>query len=287
MRLDASQSMHAIGTAAQLASGLMGTQHGGMGKRLAAGHAARSGLLAAQLAAHGFTSTEDIFECGYGSFPQAFSGGHETYDLTRLDAGLGEQYRSYDVAVKLWACRIPIHASLEAVSALRRSCSLDADQIALGAARAHKAVGFPYVPTSAASAQLNLRYCLAVLLLDGDVFVDQFGDDRIAASDVLELVARIDVVHDPELDAVGEGFAMETVVHITLAGGATLTAQGRARGPRADPVTTSDVVTKFRKATQAVLGEDQQARIHQSCLELTESRNMSEFVPLLILGRLD
>ena len=92
LSLDTAQCISAIGTAAQLSSGLMATQHGGMGKRLAAGKAAQSGAQAAQLAAQGFANVDNIFECGYGSFPSAFSGGRDSYDLTKLDAGLGKSF---------------------------------------------------------------------------------------------------------------------------------------------------------------------------------------------------
>ncbi len=38
-------------------------------------------------------------------------------------------------------------------------------------------VGWPYVPQGLTSAQLNLPFCVATLLLEGDVFVDQFTED--------------------------------------------------------------------------------------------------------------
>ncbi len=52
-----------------------------MGKRLLAGKAAQSGTLAAVLAEAGFTNVRDIFECEYGGFCSAFSGGQRTYTL--------------------------------------------------------------------------------------------------------------------------------------------------------------------------------------------------------------
>jgi len=129
LRLSADEAVHAIGTAAPQAAGLMGTHHGGMGKRLLAGKAAHSGVLAAQLARHGFTNVDNIFECGYGSFPSAFCGGRDTFQLDELDKGFGEIWLSRGVNFKLWACRVPIHPALEAIKALREQDPLKAEEI--------------------------------------------------------------------------------------------------------------------------------------------------------------
>ena len=57
-------------------------------------------------------------------------------------------------------------------------------------------VGWPYEPQGLTSAQLNLPFCVATLLLEGDVFVDQFSDDvvddkeRIALSRKVSVAAR-------------------------------------------------------------------------------------------------
>jgi aconitate decarboxylase len=285
LALDSAQCAHAISLAAQLASGLMGTQHGGMGKRLAAGNAAQAGMRAAQLAAHGFTGSSNIFECGYGSFPEAFCGGRPTYDLTKLDAGLGVEYRSYGINLKLWACRVPIHASLEAVTLLKGAHRFDADEIVsirVGLSEAAvKAVGFRYTPATAASAQLNLRYCVAVLILKGDVFLDQFSDDTLAEPDVLALVARIDVAHDPTLDESGGGLLAGTIVQIILRTGQTLSAKGQVRGPDYLPITAAEAEAKFRKATRAALSTDRQQEVIEACNRFDQMDDVAQICRLL------
>ena len=124
MSLSTEECVYAIGTAAQQAASLMGTQGGGMGKRMLAGKAAHSGVLAAQLAQHGFTNVNNIFECGYGSFPSAFCGGRQDFKLDELDKGFGEVWLTRGVNFKLWACRVPIHPSLEAIKAIRQEARL-------------------------------------------------------------------------------------------------------------------------------------------------------------------
>jgi hypothetical protein len=41
-------------------------------------------------------------------------------------------------------------------------------------------VGWKYEPQGLTSAQLNLPYCVATWLIEGDCFVDQFTEDKVA-----------------------------------------------------------------------------------------------------------
>lgn len=292
MGLSADECVYAIGTAAQQAASLMGTQGGGMGKRMLAGKAAHSGVLAAQLAAHGFTNVDNIFECGYGSFPSAFCGGKEDFDLEELDKGFGEIWMTRKVNFKLWACRLPIHPSLEAVKTIRREDPLEPQNIEKVVLRlplgSYRAVGFPYKPTSITSAQLNLQYCLAIMLLENDVFVPQFTDEKIGSPAVLSMVDRIEIIHDAELDrAMGDKISPETRVEVTLHDGRTLAATGRLRGSSGDPVTRAEVVEKFGKTTRGVLDAAQAQRLIDACDQLDQLGDARELLaPIEELARL-
>src|SRR6266567_3176157 len=258
MGLSAEEAVNAIGTAAQQAASLMGTQGGGMGKRMLAGKAAHSGVLAAHLARHGFTNVDNIFECGYGSFPSAFCGGREDFTLDDLDKGFGEVWLTRGVNFKLWAARVPIHPSMEAIKAIRREDPLEPQTIEHVLIRlplgSFRAVGFPYKPTTVTSAQLNLQYCATIMLLENDVFVPQFTEEKMGSDTVLDMVRRIEILHDPELDKVaGDRISPETRVEVTLKDGRTLAATGRVRGSSGDPGTRDEVVAKFGKTSAEAL----------------------------------
>src|SRR5205807_1998476 len=64
-------------------------------------------------------------------------------------------------------------------------------------------VCWPYEPGEVISAQMNGYYIAAVTLLDGDAFIEQFAKDRLADRNILDLVPRIEITHDPKLDAGG------------------------------------------------------------------------------------
>ncbi len=67
LKLDTVSTADAFGVAGSLASGIMEfSQSGGMVKRLHAGRAAEGGVLAASLAAEGFTGPHTVLEGMYG-----------------------------------------------------------------------------------------------------------------------------------------------------------------------------------------------------------------------------
>jgi aconitate decarboxylase len=286
LRLNPSQCVDALAHAAQFAGGIMGAQHGGMGKRLLPGRAAQAGVFAAQLAANGFTNTARIFDCGYGSFPSAFSGGREDYDLSQLSADLGVRYRSHEVSFKMWACRIPIHPALEAIKELRAMETFSAAEVEQLTVRlpegSYKSVGNPYVPDTVASAQLNLQYCVAAMLLEGDVFQDQFTDEKIHDPEILALAARVRPEHGPELDDPrSSSIAQESDVEVVLHDGRRFHQRGTLRGAAGVPITRDDVVAKFRRLCARNLPGEVQENMIRACLELDELRDATQLSEML------
>ncbi len=287
LRLSADQCVDALAHAAQFTSGLMGVQHGGMGKRLLAGHAARNGIFAAQLASSGFTNTARIFDCGYGSFPSAFNGGREEYDLSLLSAGLGEVFKSEQIGFKLWACRIPIHPTIEAVRALRAQHHFDTDQIerveVLLPIGSFQSVGHPFTGDTPASAQLNLQYCVAVMLLDGDVSREQFEAQRISDPVLLALARRVHPIHDPSLDDLpGAGIAEEADVQIELRDGTRYRERGRLRGVAGTPIAGEVIIDKFRRLCTGVgLSVERQDLLVAACGTLGADSKATTLTSLL------
>lgn len=251
--LDAEQIGHAIGHAAQQASGIMATQHGGMGKRLLAGTPARNGVLAALLAREGFTSGAEMLEKEYGGFFSTFSGGRATWDAERALRTPGE-WATLDARFKLWACRFPIHPALEGLRSLREAHGIAAEDVAwvevtLDAA-AKKAVGFPWTPSSTASAQMNLQVCVASYLLDDSVFLPQFTPDAVNRPEMLALAARVRVADAPPEDGL---FKRSAPVAVGLHSGELHRTVGHVRGGWDDPDTPHHVETKTRRIAR-VLG---------------------------------
>jgi len=249
MALDEEQMVSALAHAGQQAGGLMATHHGGMGKRMLQGRAAQSGTLAAVLAGHGFTNTADTLTASYGGFFSSFSGGSTEFDWSNLTDGLGEEWVTLESLVKMWACRVPIHPTLEAIAALRAD-GVRAEDVTSIVIRldsdSYKAVGGEPVSNSPASAQLNLAYCTSAALIDGELFVDQFTEERLADEQVLSLAGRIETQHDTEMDR-GGLFQRRSLVEVSLASGEVRHAEGIQKGQKANPMTADDVREKFNR----------------------------------------
>jgi len=104
------------------------------------------------------------------------------------------------------------------------------------------------------AAQMNGYFIGAVTLLDGDAFIDQFSEDRLADPRILDLLPRIDIVHDPALDLGGAAKRHAVTVDARLQDGRNLSAYVEQRRGSADhPLSSADVEQKFRRLASVSL----------------------------------
>jgi aconitate decarboxylase len=293
LKLNADQTVDTLGHAGQQAASLMFTHHGGMGKRMLAGQAARAGTLGALLAANGYTNAPNVFEAEYGGFPAAHTGNARpaAYDLSQLTKDLGSEWQSMGVNFKMWACRVPNHPALEAIRSLRKQHPIPPDDIASVEIRlglgSYQNVGWAYTPTTITSAQLNIYYVSAIMLLENDVFVDQFTAGKHKDPRVLDMISRIKVIHDPEMDRRGDGggYLGGVPVRVTLRDDTVLEAVGKQRrgiqDGGEDPVTRDDVVLKFRKMVRAFWGQDVQDKVIDMCDNAERMADMKGLVAVM------
>src|SRR5580658_3716935 len=207
LRLDADRTAHALGIAGTQSSGLMAAQYGAMVKRMHAGRAAQSGLYAALLANNGFTGIADVFEAPYGGFCTTFSRSQDRFDLAKLSAGLGERFETMRISLKFYSCVGSNHTTLDAIRDIRKRRPFalgEIEEIVVHASRITlDHAGWPYRPDGLTGAQLNLSYCVATLLLAGDVFVDEFTADCVDDQARIQLSRKVKAVHDPAITALG------------------------------------------------------------------------------------
>ena len=140
-------------------------------------------------------------------------------------------------------------------------------------------VGWPYTPTTVTSAQLNLHYVAAIMMLENDVFVDQFTAEKICAPHVLAMIDRIKITHDPALDGydVGQGNPVEVV----LKDGTELQAWGCVRGGAENPIPPEEVIQKFRKMTTPHISTAAQEELIDLCGQLETVADATRLVELM------
>src|SRR6266850_2406017 len=203
LRLGADKTVHALGIAGTQAAGLMAAQYGAMVKRMHAGRSSQSGLYGALLAKAGFTGIRDVFEAPYGGFCTTFSRSHDRFRLAELTAGFGSIWQTMGVALKFYSCVGSNHTTLDALREMQRQRAFGAKDVKKIVVHASQVTvdhaGWKYRPASLASAQMNLAFCAATLLLEGDCFVDQFGESIVADPKRMALAEKIEVRPDPEI----------------------------------------------------------------------------------------
>ena len=266
LRLSGDQTVHALGIAGTQAAGLMAAQYGAMVKRMHAGRAAQSGLYGALLAEAGFTGIADVFESPYGGFCSTFSRSHDRFNLAELTAGLGERFETFGVALKFYSCVGSNHTTLDAIRTIAGRRSFGADDVAKITVHGSQAtvdhVGWSYKPQGLTSAQMNLSFCVATLLAEGDVFVDQFSEAAVTDPHRMALAAKVEVLHDSAITARGAKLRHMVRVDVEFTDGTVECETVEApRGSEQKFASEADVVDKFRKLARRTLSDTQAERI--------------------------
>jgi aconitate decarboxylase len=284
--LDAQQTVHALGIAGTQAAGLMAAQYGAMVKRMHAGRSSQSGLYGALLAARGFTGIIDVFEAPYGGFCTTFSRSHDRFHLNELSAGLGKTFETMGIALKFYSCVGSNHTTLDAIRDMQQRrpfTPAELERVVVhGSQVTVDHVGWPYKPEGLTAAQLNLPFCVATLLLEGDVFVDQFKQDAVDDGGRIALSHRVAVVHDPAITALGSKFRHKVSVDIHLRDGTVMSETREApRGSEHSFAPAAEIVDKFHKLARAVMPQGQRDRIVDAVLGMEKLADSREIVRLL------
>ena len=286
LRLTTEQTVHALGIAGTQSSGLMAAQYGAMVKRMHAGRAAQSGLYGALLAARGFTGILNVLESEYGGFCSTFSRSQDRFDLAALTDGLGSTWQTMGVALKFYSCVGSNHTTLDAIRLMQQERPFGAQDVRSivvhGSQVTMDHVGWPYVPQGLTSAQLNLPYCVATLLLEGDCFVGQFTEDKVADPERMHHAAKVSVRHDPEITARGSKFRHMVRVECELMDGTRMSRTVEAgRGNEKNFASPADVVEKFIKLASHGVSQAQAHRISEVFLNLADCPDVSVIPRLL------
>ncbi len=263
--LNVEQMVNALGIAfSQSAGTRQCIVDGALTKRLQAGQAASSGVLAALLAREDFTGAKNVFLGQFGFFRLYQPDG---YDAAKLTEGLGQEFRGDELSFKPYACGRPQHAMLDAAIAVRDQLKLgtvvDLSEIAEVTATCPATVvqeqfrgaGHKRRPTQIVEAQFALPYLIAAALVHGRVGITEVVDIHNAR--VLDIAARMVGVAG-ERDKSG--------VTLSLRGGREARATiGRPLGSPDNRLSADQLATKFadcaRNAVRPLSDDTVQAAI--------------------------
>ena len=284
LRLNPEKTVHALGIAGTQAAGLMAAQHSSMVKRMHPGRSAQAGVYGALLAVKGFTGIEDVLEAPYGGFCSTFI---DKPNLSHLTDRLGERFETLNVGFKPYPCCGSNHTSIDALKKILREhpevSAQNVDKIRIGATRATKLhVGWPYEPKSMTTAQMNLLFCVAVLLHDRDFFVDQVTEKSIRRQDILATTKKIDVIEDSQFDALGDEGRHGVELEVQLRDGKSFSEKVlHAKGSDKHPMTQEEVLKKFDVLASRVLSRSRVEKLRDTLLNLEKLDDAKQIGKLL------
>ena len=285
LRLNANQMLDALGSAGTQAAGLWEfNADGTMSKHLHPGKAAFNGVLAADLAHEGFTGASKILE-GKRGFFRAMS---ESYDETKVTAGLGERWKISENCYKVWACCGHTHSAIDVARLMQTrkwAARPNVDDIASILIETY-GPGYEIVkepnPRTTYEAKFSIAYCVAATLLYGGAplgafSADHFGERGVIEPGIASLLRKTTVTVAPDLTAKYPN-AWPARVHVRLADGSDL--RGEADYPVGNPenpVPTSQLEEKFSGlvAPQWAWGDDAAARALEAVRNLDACTDMA------------
>jgi 2-methylcitrate dehydratase PrpD len=247
-----------LSIAASLCAGIR-VNFGTMTKPLHVGRAAQNGVLAAELAAAGFTGGTDGLDGPWGFF-QVFSFG-EGMDEDRLVGTLGNPYSivSPGVSIKPYPCGVLGHPTMDAMRALVTAHDVKPEQITAIRVRAGSNILNP-LRYRMAQTELEAKFCPAFMVsavaLRRKAGIHEFRDAFVRSAPVQQMMARVETILDPEIEA--KGFdKIRSTVEVDLADGRTLVqpADERYRGGPDRPFTREELHEKFTECAALVLPE--------------------------------
>lgn len=263
---------HALGLAGTQAAGLK-SAFGAMSKPLHPGKAAQNGLLAARLAARGFTSDVDIL-----ASPQGFTATQSTNADPAAALALRETPWVADALFKYHAACYLTHDSIEAANALRVEEKLTPAAIEAVSVRVppgHLGVCNIQTPRTGLECKFSLRMTTALALAGEDTFEEAlFSDATARRPDLVALRERVTI----DATQVGRGCA----VTAQLKDGRTLSRTGDVSQPLRDLAAQQEKLErKFRHLATPALGETGVAEAIALCRTLERQPDLTRLITLV------
>ncbi|HLG71588.1 MAG TPA: MmgE/PrpD family protein [Chloroflexota bacterium] len=258
--LDTPRFVHALGIAGTMASGSLEYLSGGAWtKRLNAGWAAHAGVVAARLAAEGFTGPATSIEGPLGAL-HAYT--HAPL-LEEATARLGESYQVMRVSIKPYACCRYNHGLIDCMLQLRARVPSpdDVEDIRLGVlSGGYLLVADPIErkrqPANVVDAQFSAPFAAAVALVHGRAGLPEYTQASVEDPRIRRLMARTTCYRDAELDA-GYPALWPAAANIRLRSGEVLEArQPYPLGEPENPVSSEALAAKFRQLVHHPWAED-------------------------------
>ena len=210
---------------------------------------AKAAMSSALLAQKGIKGYKDPFEGLQGFYLAYFQ---NDYDPEPVLAGLGEDWECAKLIFKPWPCCMGNHGCINAALNIMKEHKLDLNEIAEIHAEVPtvaQAVLIPEEdkkrPKNAINAKYSIPFTVSTALIDGNVTLDSFDDDKLTRSDVLALAEKFSYELNDEWD---KSVKMKTGgrIVITMKDGSSYeNTVAETLGNPENPMSMQDLIAKF------------------------------------------
>jgi 2-methylcitrate dehydratase PrpD len=264
--LDSAKMTNAIGIAGSLAGGLLefAKGDGGMVKRLHLGRASEAGVLAASLAASGFTGPRTVLEGQFG-FLRVFCTEFEEAELTK---GLGRDFVTTSTVLKRYPVHATAHAAVRAVRDLQTEHGFTGADVEAITVTGNKRMVERHAiaePADLMLAQYSIPFCVALALHREARDPESYDESALTDPQIRALTRRVRIV--PEVES-GHG-AMGSTVRLALADGRHF--ERHAESGLLEP---GELPDKFTRLTRGALGESGAARLFARLQKLDDETSL-------------
>jgi 2-methylcitrate dehydratase len=288
MKLDATKTAHAVGLAGVCNVALRQTRAGEMSmwKGCAFANAARNGVFAALLAADGLTGPAPIFEGELGLEKLII---REKVNVAPMggEAGNADGFMMSKTNIKFWPVEYHAQSAVDAILQLRPQIGdwRNVDRIDIHTFDA--AVDIigkdpeKYRPKTRETADHSMPYCVAVALVDGDVGLRSFDDNRLADESLIKLTNQVKLHRDADCNRRYPKGIPNRLTVVMKDGKQLVKEVEFPRGHAGNPMTDGEVEAKFRKVVEAVYSKAVADKVLAACWSLDKMERGGEIVKLL------
>jgi 2-methylcitrate dehydratase PrpD len=246
LHFDHAKILNTLGLVASQSGGLR-ENFGTMTKPFQAGHAAESGLYAAELVDLGWTAATEILEADRGFF-HAFGGSYEpTFLMNRL--GKPWTLASPGVSLKPYPSGSLSHPAMTELMRLIEAHDIRPDEVEkvdIGANHGMTNALLHHHPKNGLEGKFSMEFCLAILLLQRKASLGDFSEKVVQRPDVQAMIARINFYVDPAAESAGFD-KMTSILRIHLKNGKIISGESAfGKGSPGNPMTFEEASVKFR-----------------------------------------
>ena len=248
--LDREATRRALSIGATQAGGLR-ENFGTMTKPFHAGRAAENGVVAAEIAALGFTASPIGLEADRGFFRAA--GGGFSPEMIDKKLGAPWTFAMPGISIKPHPSGSLTHPGMAVMMALVTKHDIKPGRVL------HVKVGtnhnmpnalIHHRPKNELQAKFSMEFCMAILILERKGGLEQFTDEVVNRADVRAMIEKVEFAVHPEAEAAGFD-KMTTLIEIEMDDGKVIKGQADfGKGSPANPMSDGELSEKFRQCAE-------------------------------------